>query len=89
VQRTTQPTVLQTPEFEIDAAMGAAAPDKPVASGIVAKQDKVFAEQPNGLERPLAAKLLDQRRRLPIAAQQRARRRFGPGLGYAFIVVAT
>src|SRR5262245_58562876 len=51
-------------------------------------QDQVLAEGANGLDRPIALHLVDQRDRLPVAAQQLAGRRSRPDARHQFILLA-
>src|SRR5262245_56815035 len=50
--------------------MRAGSPQEPVATLVVAEQDEVFAHEAQRLHGPVAGKLIDQRGRLPVAAQQ-------------------
>ncbi len=75
VEGTAQAAVLKPPIGQIGAAMRAVPADQPVAALVVLEDDKVLAEEPHRLDRAVAGKLVDQRRRLPIAPQQRARGR--------------
>ena len=70
VERAAQPAVLQPAVGEIGAAMRAVAVDQAVAALVVAEQHEVLAHQPHRLDRPVAGELVDQRDRLPVAAQQ-------------------
>jgi hypothetical protein len=47
----------------------------------VLEDHQVFAEQPQRLDRPVAGKLVDQRRRLPVAPHEIAARRAGADAG--------
>ena len=81
VEGAAQAAVLQPAEGEVGAAMRAGALHQPVAASVVAEQHQALAEQANRLDRTVAGKLVDQRRRLPIAPHQVAgrRARAGPG----------
>src|SRR5204863_3900395 len=74
MKRAAQPAVFQPAEGKIGTAMGAMAVDQPVAALFVAEQHQVFAEQFDGLDRPLALQFIDQRRWLPVHPHQLAAR---------------
>jgi hypothetical protein len=61
--------------------MRAAAAKETVTALVVAVDHEIFAKKPDRLDRPRAIELVDQSRRLPVAAQQFARGsvRSGPG----------
>ena len=67
-----QAAMFEPAEGEVGAAMRAVAIDQAVASGLVAEQHEVFAEQFDGTDRARALQLVDQRRRLPVAPHQLA-----------------
>src|SRR5215218_9580681 len=67
-----QAAMFEPSEGEIGAAMRAVAIDQAVASGFVAEQHQVFAEQSDGTDRTIAVELVHQRRRLPVAPHQLA-----------------
>ena len=81
VEGAAQAAVFQPAVSEVRPAMRAAAADQAVAALLVLEHHQVFAEQPQRFDRPVAGKFVDQRRRLPIAPHQRARRRAGAGAG--------
>ena len=87
VKRATQSAILQPPIGEIGAAMRAVPADQPVAPLVVLESDKVLAEKPNRLYRPVAGKLIDQRRRLPVAPQQIAGGGSRSGAGHAIVLL--
>ena len=73
MKRAAQAAVFEPAVGEVGAAMRAGAADQAVAALVVLEDDEVFAEQPDRLDRPVAGQLVDQRGRLPIAAQQCSR----------------
>ena len=81
VERAAQAAVFEPPIGEIGAAMRTAALDQAVAALAVAEHHEVLAEQAHRLDRPVAGELVDQRRRLPVAAHQGACGRAGSGPG--------
>src|SRR6185437_464846 len=70
-----QAAVLQTTIGKVRAAMRTAAADQTVTAFGVLEDHQIFAEQPHRLDRAVAAKLIHQSRRLPIASHQRTGRR--------------
>ena len=82
VEGAAQAAVLQPAIGEIGAAVRAGAVEQAVAALLVAEQHEVLAQQPDRLDRPVGAgELIDQRRRLPVAAHQRAGGRARPDAG--------
>ena len=84
VEGAAQAIGLVAAEREIGAAVRALAIEQAEAAGAVAKENEVLAEQADRLDRPRRQRridarieFLDQRRRLPVAAHQRAARRAG------------
>jgi hypothetical protein len=70
-----QPTIFKTTISQVSPAMWACATEKAVTAFLVSIDNEVFAKQPDWLDRPAADQFVDQRRRLPISAQQRSPRR--------------
>ena len=87
VEGAAQAAVLEPAVGEIGAAMRAVAADQAVAALLVAEEHEVLAEQPDRLDRAVAGKLVDQRRRLPVAPHQAARRRARPGAGDEIVLL--
>src|SRR5262249_17473778 len=79
VERAAQSTLLEPAEGEIGAAVGAGALEQAVAALVVSEQHEVFAEEANGLDRPVARQFIEQRRGLPVTPHQLARGRAGAG----------
>ena len=81
VEGATQAAILQPAIGEIGAAVRTAPTDQAVTALVILENHQVFTEQPDGLHRSVARKLVDQRRRLPVAPHQATRRcaRAGPG----------
>ena len=82
VERTAQAFGLVPAEGEVGAAMRAMAVDQAEAAAAVPEEHEVFAEQAHRLDRTrrqarigAGIELVEQRRRLPVAAQQGAARR--------------
>ena len=81
VKRAAQAGVFEPPFGEVGAAMRTATLDQAVAARAVAKHHKILAQEAHRLHRAVAGKLVDQRRRLPVAAHQGARGSAGSGPG--------
>jgi hypothetical protein len=64
-----QTAILETPIGKIGAAVRTGSAKQAAPPGLVSKDYKIFAKQPHRLYRTVAAELVDQRGRLPIAAQ--------------------
>jgi hypothetical protein len=69
VECAAQAAVLQTPIGQVSATMRARAADQAVAPLVVFENHEIFAEKLNGLDRPVPSEFIDQRGRLPVAAQ--------------------
>ena len=89
VKGATQAAILEPAISEIGAAMRTAAADQAVTALVVLEDHQVFAEQPHRLHRSVAGKLVDQRRGLPVAPHQAARRRAGAGPGDEIVLFRT
>src|SRR4051794_28199827 len=76
-----QTAIFQPAEGKISTAMRAMPIDQAVVVLLVAKQHQVFAEQLDGLDRPRALQLVDQRRRLPVHPHQLSAGVLPPGAG--------
>ena len=81
VKGAAQAAVFEPAIGQIGAAMRAMPPDQPIAALVVLEGDQVLAEEPHRFDRPVAGKLIDQRRRLPVAAHQIAGRGAGRSAG--------
>src|SRR5689334_10840831 len=89
VEGATQAAILKPAICEIGATMRTAPGDQAVTAFVVLEDHKVFTEQPDGLHRSIARKLVDQRGGLPVAPHQRACRRSGPGPGDEIVLLRT
>src|SRR5262249_8960109 len=89
VKGTTQATVFESSISEIGAAMRTLTANQTIASVFVLENHQVFAKQTDRLERVIAGKFVDQRRRLPIASHQAARGPGQPGSGDEIILLCT
>src|SRR5262245_39596148 len=89
VEGTTQATILKPAICEIGTAVRTASANQTITAFVVLEDHKVFTEQPDGLHRSVARKLVDQRRRLPIAPHQATRRRPGSGPGDEIVLLRT
>ena len=87
MERAAQTAVLATGEGQIGAAMRAMAVQQAVASGGVAEQHEVLAQQANALHWARRVEFLGQRGRLPIAPHQRAAGGAGAGFGDQFVLL--
>src|SRR5262249_21548287 len=88
VEGAAQAAVLEAPERQIGATVRAGAAEQAVAALRVAENHEALAEQPHRLDRPVAGKLVDQRRRLPITTHQRAGRRSLSDAGDEVVLLA-
>ena len=66
----TQAAVFEPAISEVGAAMRAMPADQSVAALVILEGDEVFAKKPYRLDRPVAGKLVDQGRRLPVAPHE-------------------
>jgi hypothetical protein len=64
-----QTAVLKTPIGKIGATVRTGSAKQSTSSGLVSEDYEIFAKQPHRLYRTVAAEFIDQRGRLPIAAQ--------------------
>jgi hypothetical protein len=60
--------------------------DQAVPALLVAKQNKILAEQFDGFDRARALQLIDKRRRLPVHPHQFPARLLGPGPGHQVVL---
>src|SRR5581483_8588110 len=74
VKGAAQAAILESPVREIGAAVRAVPADQAIAAFVVLEGDEVLAQKPQRLDGPVAGKLVNERRWLPIAPQQPARR---------------
>ena len=77
VEQAAQAAILQPPEGEIGAAMGAIAIEQAVPATLVSEQHEVLAQEPYRLDGALVGQLVDQRHRVPVVPHQGA----APGTG--------
>src|SRR5262245_32707344 len=89
VEGTTQATILKPAIREIGTAVRTASTDQPVRALVILEDHKVFTEQPDRFHRSVTRKLVDQRRRLPIAPHQATRRRTRPCTGDEIVLLRT
>jgi hypothetical protein len=87
VERATQAAVLKPSKGEIGAAVRTGALEQAIAALVVPKQDEVFPEEANRLERTIARQFVDQRGGVPVAPHQLARRRTWPRPGEEIILL--
>ena len=88
VERAAQAAVFHPAIRQIDATVGALAPDHAQPALVVAKQHEVLAQQANRDHRPVAVEFLRERRRLPVPAQHVASRRPRPALGQEPVLIS-
>jgi hypothetical protein len=86
VERAAQPAVLTPGKRQIGAAVLTMLVQQAVASGVVAEQHQVLAQQANTFDGARRVEFLGQRGRLPVPAHQRTTRRTGTGSRDHFVL---
>ena len=88
VKRTAQAAVLEPAVSEVSAAVRTMPADETVTSALVFEDHQIFAKQTDRLDRAVAGKLVNERRRLPIAPHQVAGRRALASAGDEIVLFA-
>src|SRR5271169_1830687 len=81
MKRAAKSAVFQSPISEVGAAMRAMAANQPIPALGVLEGDEVLSHEPDGFYGPVAGKLIDECRRLPVVAHQIASGRAARGTG--------
>jgi hypothetical protein len=89
VKGATQAAILKPAICEIGAAVRTTPADQAVTAFVILENHQVFTEQPDGLHRSVARKLVDERRGLPVAPHQATRRRACAGPGDEIVLLRT